>query len=156
MSFDLLVWRPTIELSDSDALEQYQRAMSEGFGGLLETAAELDELYARLTATFPDVDAVDVDDPDELALEYERSPAYLHVAMGWGEIGLVAPIIVRDALALGLSIFDPQFVRQITTETGDPGDWVIVQEREPSLDDAALADFEAQLEAIDPDRHDEP
>jgi hypothetical protein len=112
MSFDLAVWYPEKRINNEAARDLYARLCEGDTSGVLPNPA-VDEFYAALTATHPEIDTIPptkTGDHDYCpwSCKLDRSPGHIIMACVWSKATYVFEVVEKLARDHGLALYDPQ------------------------------------------------
>jgi len=112
MSFDLGVWYPQKRIGNKEARELYARLCDNDSGGVVPHPA-IDEFYAELTATHPEIDTIP---PEKLgdhdycpwSCKLDHSPGHVVMCCVWSKATYVHRLVQDLARKHGLAFYDSQ------------------------------------------------
>ncbi len=115
MSYGLMIVKPPVVADEKAAWDWVQELAERDPGGTggADVPAVYHQLIDRLTARYPcpcDLPDDEVDDSvwSDGPVRNNAGAELVHLGLSWPSVEAVTPFVVETALALGLTVFDPQ------------------------------------------------
>jgi hypothetical protein len=112
MSCDHAIWYPSELLTDAKAGALYIRLCEGDLSGVTPHRS-VDDFYAELTATHPEIDTIAEERIGDFAycpwsVAFDRSPGHLIICCVWSKADYVGSLLRELAEKHGLALYDPQ------------------------------------------------
>lgn len=112
MSYDLAVWCPHKDLTDTEAQKIYEK-LCEGILEVVLPYATIDDFYTELTSMHPEIDDVPDEEIDNIDLcpwsvSFDKSPRHLIISCVWSKAEYVHELLIKLTKKYSLAVFDSQ------------------------------------------------